>query len=199
VARVHRRVANVRRHHLHVLSTRLAKSHGRLVIEDLNVRGMTSSARGTVARPGHHVRAKAGQNRAVLDAGFAGLRRMLTYKCAWYGSRLVVADRWFPSSRRCSACGAIRELPRNERVYRCPSCDLVMDRDVNAARNLAWWAEAHDVACSARETQNGRGGAAAIRPLAGETSDEATTGTVLEPAGVTTDGRHRVGLPIVPA
>ena len=198
LARAHRRVGNVRRHHLHVLTTRLAQSHGRLVLEDLNVRGMSHSARGTVERPARNVRARAGQNRAVLDCGFAELRRMLEYKCRWYGSTLVVADRWFPSSKRCSGCGAVRaELSRRERVFGCGSCGLRLDRDLNAARNLSSWAEAHDVAASAAETENARGEAAAIRLAVGERLAEASTGTVPEPAGITTGGRHRSALPSV--
>ena len=133
LARAHRRVANVRRDHLHVLTTRLAQNHGCLVIEDLDVRGMSRSARRTREKPGSHVRAKAGLNRAVLDAGFAELRRMLEYKCAWYGSRLLVCDQWFPSSKRCSACGTVRlQLSRQERTFRCDGCGLHMDRDVEA-------------------------------------------------------------------
>ncbi|MBV8528736.1 MAG: IS607 family element transposase accessory protein TnpB [Candidatus Dormibacteraeota bacterium] len=198
LARAHRRVASVRRHHLHVLTTRLAQSHGRIVVEDLNVRGMIRSARGTLSQPRRRVRARAGQNRAVLECGFAELRRLLDYKCRWYGSTLVVADRWFPSSRRCSGCGTVRgDLPRRERVFRCGRCSLELDRDLNAARNLVRWAEAHDVAASAVETQNARGEAAAIRPPAGERLEEARTGPGPEPEGITTRGRHRSGLPNV--
>ena len=190
VARIHRRVANVRRHHLHVLTTRLAKSHGCIVVEDLNVRGMTRAARGTFAQPGRKVQAKAGQNRAILDAGFWTMRRMLAYKCRWYGSTLVVADRWFPSGKRCSACATIRaELRRRERVFHCDACGFTLHRDLNAARNLVWWADAHRVAASAAETENARGGSAAIRHRAGEGSDEARTGMGPEPAGVATGGR----------
>jgi putative transposase len=92
LAHIHARVGNLRRHHLDALTTRLAKSHGIVVVEDLNVRGMSRSARGTVEEPGRHVRAKAGLNRALADQGFRELRRMLEYKVRWYGSRLVVAS-----------------------------------------------------------------------------------------------------------
>ena len=157
LARAHRGVANVLRHHLHVLTSRLGQNHGCLVIEDLNVRGMSRSARGTRARPGSHVRAKAGQNRAVLDSGFGELRRMLEYKCSWYGSQLLVCDRWFPSSKRCSACGEVRvQLSRRERTFRCDGCALHLNRDVNAARNLVWWAETHQGTASAAGTGSAR-------------------------------------------
>ena len=201
LARAHHRVANVRRHHLHVLTTRLAKNHGCLVIEDLNVRGMSRSARGTRERHGCHVRAKAGLNRAVLDGGFAELRRMLEYKCAWYGSRLVVCDRWFPSSRRCSACGTLRpQLSRRERTFRCAACGLQLDRDLNAARNLVWWAVAHQGTASAAGTGSARTpdarGVAERSGTSGYCDAEAGTGAVPEPSSAT-GGHHRRGLHFV--
>ncbi|MGI9033704.1 MAG: RNA-guided endonuclease InsQ/TnpB family protein [Acidimicrobiales bacterium] len=108
-----------------------------MVVEDLNVAGMTASAKGS-----GHRRGKAGLNRAVLDASPAELRRQLAYKATWYGGRLVVADRWYPSSKTCSGCGRRKpSLPLSERTYRC-ECGLVIDRDLNAARNLAGLAEA---------------------------------------------------------
>jgi IS605 OrfB family transposase len=99
LARIHARVGYVRRHHIDALSTRLAKSHGTLVVGDLNVRGMSRSARGTVEEPGRNVSAKAGLNRSLADQSFGAVRRMLGYKCRWYGSHLVVAPRSFPSSK----------------------------------------------------------------------------------------------------
>lgn len=202
LARAHRRVANVRRHHLHVLTTGLTKNHGLLVIEDLNVLGMSRSARGTREQPGKHIRAKAALNRAVLDGGFAALRRMLEYKCAWYGSRLLVCNRWFPSSKRCSDCGTVRlQLSRRERTFRCAECGLHVDRDVNAARNLVWWAEAHPGTASAAGTGSACApdarGVAERSGMSGDGDGEAGTGTVSEPSS-TTGGRHQRGLPLVP-
>ncbi len=76
--------------------------------------------------------------RVVSDAAFGKLRRQLAYKATWYGTELVVADRWFPSSKTCSGCGALHgDLTLSDRVYECGSCGLVLDRDVNAAVNLA--------------------------------------------------------------
>ena len=201
LARAHRRVANVRRNHLHVLTTRLAKSHGRVVIEDLNVRGMSHSARGTAERTRRNVRAKAGQNRAVLDAGFRELRRMLEYKCSWYGAEVVVCDRWFPSSKRCSGCGMVRaQLSRLERTFRCGACGLQLDRDLNAAHNLVWWAEAHPSTASAAGTGSGdtpdARGVAERSGTSGDDDAETGTGTVPEPAGIATSGHHRPGLPL---
>jgi putative transposase len=195
LARIHARVRNLRRHHHHTLSTRLAKSHGAVVVEDLNVRGMSRSARGTVEEPGRKVKAKAGLNRSLADQSFGELRRMLEYKCRWYGSHLVVAPRFFPSSKRCSGCGVVcAELRLEERVFRCAACGLCLDRDLNAARNLVWWASvAQDVAGSAPETENARRGATAIRPPAGEGSAEARTGVVPEPTAPS-GGRILTGL-----
>ena len=133
LGRAHAKVASARTDGLHKLTTRLAKTHETVVVENLNVAGMTASARGS-----GHWRGKAGLNRAVLDAAPGELRRQLAYKAAWYGSRLVVADRWYPSSNTCSRCKTVKaKLSLSERTYRCERCGLVIDRDLNAATNLA--------------------------------------------------------------
>jgi len=134
-AKVHGTVARARADGLHKLTTRLAKSYPVVVVEDLNVAGMTASAGGS-----GHWRGKAGLNRAILDVAPAELPRYLGYKCSWYGSALVVADRWYPSSKTCSGCGWRKpSLPRSERMFCCgnTACGLVIDRDLNAALNLA--------------------------------------------------------------
>jgi putative transposase len=92
------------------------------VIEDLGVRNML----------GNHSLA-----RAISDAAWSDLRGMLQYKCAWYGRTLTVVDRWYPSSKQCSACGHLLDaLPLNTREWACPGCGTVHNRDVNAARNI---------------------------------------------------------------
>lgn len=99
----------------------LAKTYGSIGIEDLNVKGMTQNR--SLAR-------------SISDMGFGEFRRQLEYKTVWYGSRLVVHNRFFPSSKTCSNCGVVKEsLPLSERVFEC-DCGLVLGRDVNAARNL---------------------------------------------------------------
>ncbi|MFX1475854.1 MAG: RNA-guided endonuclease InsQ/TnpB family protein [Promethearchaeota archaeon] len=130
---LHVRVANIRRDALHKTTVWLAKTKSATIIEDLCVEGMLKNHR------------LAG---AVADAGFGELRRQLTYKTRWYGSRLHYAPRSYPSSKRCSRCGHIKEvMPLSLRVYRCEQCGLVLGRDLNAARNLLWllvaasWAE----------------------------------------------------------
>jgi putative transposase len=135
LARVHGRAARARADGLHKLTTRLAKNCPVVVVENLNVAGMTASAKGS-----GHWRGKAGLNRAILDVAPGELRRQLGYKCSWYGSALLVADRCYPSSKTCSGCGWRKpSLPLSKRMFRCDNelCGLVIDRDLNAALNLA--------------------------------------------------------------
>jgi putative transposase len=122
LARIHARVANVRADALHKATSDLAQRYETIVTEDLNVAGMTRNRR---------------LARAISDQGFAAVRRMLSYKTTWNGGRLIPADRFYPSSKTCSACGAVKaKLALSERTYVCESCSLTLDRDVNAARNL---------------------------------------------------------------
>src|SRR5690606_11071587 len=135
LARLHHEVAEQRSAHLHSITKKLATGHTVIAIEDLNVAGMVGSARGNADEPGRNVRAKAGLNRSILDASPGEFRRQLTYKTSWYGSQLDVCDQWFPSSKTCSACGAVKaKLSLSERVFICDGCGMVLDRDVNAAR-----------------------------------------------------------------
>lgn len=154
VGAIHARLAATRTGALHQVTARLAKQWAVVAIEDLNVAGMTSSARGTTTNPGKRVRQKAGLNRAILDASFGETRRQLVYKTGWYGSTVAVCDRWAPTSKTCSACGAAKTtLSLSERVYHCDVCGLTLDRDTNAARNIARWA----VASETGETLNAGG------------------------------------------
>ncbi|HAG83253.1 MAG TPA: transposase [Cyanobacteria bacterium UBA12227] len=122
IARLHRKIANIRKDTLHKLTSYLAKNHGRIGIEDLNVSGMLAN----------HKLAK-----AIADMGFFEFRRQLTYKCELYGSELVVVDRWFPSSKMCSGCETIKEtLSLAQRVFHCDHCGFEIDRDLNASINL---------------------------------------------------------------
>jgi putative transposase len=134
VARLHRRVASIRADYLHKLTTYLAKNHGSVVIEDLNVSGMLKN----------HKLA-----RAIADCGFGEFRRQLEYKCQRYGSELVIVDRFYPSSQLCSDCGHQQKMPLKERVYNCPSCGITLDRDLNAAINLSRTVGLTGIACGA--------------------------------------------------
>jgi putative transposase len=140
--RVHHRTAHLRRDAIHKLTTSLAREYGTVVVEDLNVSGMLGNRK---------------LARVIADAGFGEIRRQLAYKTTWNGGRLEVAGRWFPSSKTCSGCAAVKpKLPLRVRTYVCESCGLVIDRDVNAALNLAALVKRH-VAGSGPETRNGRG------------------------------------------
>ncbi|TVZ04983.1 transposase [Trebonia kvetii] len=144
LARQHARIANLRADALHKATTILAARYETIVAEDLNVAGMTRNRR---------------LARALSDQGFGTARRMLAYKTAWRGGRLVLADRWYPSTKTCSACGTVKaKLALAERIYRCDACGLVLDRDVNAARNLL------SLAASGAERRNAGGGT--VRPRA---------------------------------
>ncbi|MER7708851.1 RNA-guided endonuclease TnpB family protein [Kitasatospora sp. NPDC097605] len=138
VGRIQHQTAERRATGIHQLTKRLATGFATVAVEDLNVTGMSSSARGTAEAPGRRVRQKAGLNRAVLDAAPGELRRQLSYKTSWYGSRLAVLDRWHPSSKTCSACGTVKsKLSLSEREYHCTTCGLMIDRDLNAALIIA--------------------------------------------------------------
>jgi putative transposase len=138
VSRLHARVGNQRRDGLHKLTSALTATYGAVVVEDLNVAGMLKNRK---------------LARHLADAGFAEIRRQLDYKTAWNGGQLDIADRWFPSSKTCSACRTVKpKLSLATRIFTCEHCGLVIDRDLNAAINLQ-----HYVARSGRETRNGRG------------------------------------------
>jgi putative transposase len=141
IARLHARAADLRRELTHQASHAIVAGAGLIALEDLNVKGMSASAKGTAEQPGRRVKQKAGLNRAILDAALGEVRRQLTYKAAWHGRELVVVSRWAPSSKTCSQCGQVlAELPLRVRTWTCPACGSTHDRDVNAARNLLAWA-----------------------------------------------------------
>jgi putative transposase len=122
LAIAHKKVSDIRKDNLHKITTSLAKNHIQVVIEDLNVSGMLKN----------HKLAS-----AIADCGFFEFKRQLLYKCDWYGSTLIVVDRFYPSSQICSSCGNRQKMPLKERVYNCPNCKTSIDRDLNASINLA--------------------------------------------------------------
>jgi len=159
LAREHALVAQHRASTLHGITKTLATSHVVVAMEDLNVAGMTRSARGTVDEPGRNVSSKAGLNRSILDASFGEIRRQLAYKTSWYRSRSVPSGRFVPTSKMCSTCGAKKaNLPLSAREYHCHCCGIVMDRDVNAAKNVLCAALEHTDAPGRGESRNARGG-----------------------------------------
>ncbi|MFE9956859.1 IS607 family element RNA-guided endonuclease TnpB [Micromonospora sp. NPDC005299] len=177
LGRAHARVAHLRRDSLHKLTTRICQEHGAIVVEDLNVAGMLRNRR---------------LARHIADASFGELRRQLTYKTQWNGGRLIVADRWYPSSKTCSGCGAVKtKLALSERTYTCQTCGLTIDRDRNAALNLAALAAQFDTAGSGPVAARGADqktrvrGQVAVKREPG-TATAGQTGTV-SPQGETTD------------
>ncbi|WP_326777509.1 RNA-guided endonuclease InsQ/TnpB family protein [Streptomyces sp. NBC_01445] len=122
VARIHARIADRRRDALHKITTRLVRENQTLVIEDLTVRNMVKNRK---------------LARAISDAAWSQFRSMLEYKAAWYGREVITVDRFFPSSKLCSTCGALQDkMPLHVRTWTCDSCGTTHDRDVNAAKNL---------------------------------------------------------------
>ena len=145
LARIHARVANARANALHKATTALTREYETVVTEDLSVTGMTANRK---------------LARAVSDQGFGQARRMLAYKTEREGGTLVVAGRWYPSSKTCSACGWRKpSLTLAERVFACEQCGHQEDRDVNAARNLL------GLAASGAESINACGGTVRPRPV----------------------------------
>jgi putative transposase len=128
LARLHRKVKNLRRDFLHKQTTCLARTKPVIVVEDLSVRGLS---RGWLSR-------------SVADVGWGTFLRMLEYKAKWHGATLILAPRSFPSTRLCSRCGHLHgKMPLSQRVFRCEACGLEMDRDLNAALNLKAYGLAH--------------------------------------------------------
>ena len=159
VARIHARVANQRQDAMHKLTTWLTNKYSDISIEDLHVAGMVKN----------HSLAK-----HIADAAFGEFRRQLEYKAARAGARLRVVDRWFASSKTCSGCGSVKaKLSRSERTYRCDSCGLVLDLDLNAAINI-------QVAGSAPETLNAHG--ATVRRCGGHSGRATRVAVKCEPS-----------------
>lgn len=129
IQRCHARIANIRKHALHQVShhvTAKAKP-GTVVLEDLNVSGMLQNRR---------------LSKAISDVGFYELRRQIEYKAGWNGAKVEIADRFYPSSKTCAECGAVKPLLKlSERTFVCEACGAIVDRDLNAALNLAALAE----------------------------------------------------------
>lgn len=123
VAKLQERIANQRKDNLQKVTTELIRKYDTICIEDLNVKGMEQNSR---------------LAKSVTDASFSELRRELEYKAEWYGKKIAVVDRFFPSSQICSACGERFEGTKdlNIRKWTCPHCGTEHDRDVNAAKNI---------------------------------------------------------------
>lgn len=158
VARQHEHIANQRADFLHKTSHWLVESYGLIGIEDLNVHGMVKN----------HKLAK-----AISDAGWGEFKRQLLYKGEWYGSQVVVIDRFYPSSRECSACHhVLPELKLSMREWDCPVCGARHDRDINAAKNIKNQAKTR--AGIARSHADGEGASLAVKSEQSSVKSEAT-------------------------
>jgi putative transposase len=125
VARLHYRISNIRRYALNEVSNYLTvKAKPKIIVlENLNVNGMLQNRK---------------LSKAISDASFSELRQQVEYKAKWYGEKVVIADRFYPSSKTCSECGSVKPLLKlSERTFVCEQCGAVMDRDFNASLNLA--------------------------------------------------------------
>ena len=176
IRRTHAHAAAVRRDVLHKHTTRLARRHRVIVVETLHAAGMGSAG-------GAH---KRGLNRALADAALAEIRRLLGYKTRWYGATLVEADRYHPSSKTCSGCGRRKpNLTLTDRTYVCQHCGLMVDRDLNAAINLARLGGTGTGSSPAATHRGGHG--------RGATQETATT-PVVNAAGEEASTRHQQSL-----
>jgi putative transposase len=122
VAKIHAKITDSRKDHLHKLTTQLVRENQTIVVENLAVKNMVKNRK---------------LAQAISDVSWGEITRQLDYKCRWYGRNYLEIDRWFPSSKRCHNCGHISEkMPLNIREWECPNCGIHHDRDVNASKNI---------------------------------------------------------------
>lgn len=121
VRNIHNKIENTRLDFLHKISNSIAKNYDGVVVEDLNIKGMLKN---------HHLA------KAISDVSWSEFNRQLEYKCRWNSKYYIKVDRFFPSSKTCSRCGCIQEMPLSKRIFRCSNCGLIIDRDWNSSINL---------------------------------------------------------------
>jgi len=136
ISGIHHRIADVRSDFLHKLSSEISKNQAKVYVEDLNIRGMSSSAQGTKEEPGRNVRAKSGLNKSILDQGWGEFKRQLSYKLDWSGGELVGVNFRY-TSQKCSCCGHVaKENRRSQSKFKCQVCGHAENADINAAKNI---------------------------------------------------------------
>jgi putative transposase len=136
ISRLHHRIANVRSDFIHKLSTEISKSHAKVYVEGLQIRNMSTSARGTSEQPGINVKAKSGLNKSILDQGWFEFKWQLDYKLAWRGGTLAEVD-YRHTSQTCSCCGhTAKENRPTQAEFECLACGHKENADLNAARNI---------------------------------------------------------------
>lgn len=135
ITRLYTRIAAIRKDYLHKISTTIAKNHGTVVLEDLKVKSMTASAKGTKEAPGRNVKQRSGLNRSILDQGWGEFSRQIEYKLHWLGGRFLKVPAAY-TSQKCSCCGHTEAGNRNRQSFVCRSCGYQSHADINAARNI---------------------------------------------------------------
>ncbi len=136
ISGLHHTIANVRSDFLHKLSTGISENQARVYVEELKIRNMSASAKGTIEEPGRNVKAKSGLNKSILDQGWYEFRRQLDYKLCWKGGILVEVNPRH-TSQRCSSCGYTEKENRvSQAVFRCQACGHEENADINAAKNI---------------------------------------------------------------
>ena len=136
IQKLYRHIANKRKDEIHKITTQLAKNHSIIVLEDLEVRNMTKSAKGTIENPGKNVRAKSGLNRSILDQAWHMLQRFLEYKMAWRGGTVAYVNPRY-TSQRCSQCRHIaKENRKSQSQFVCVKCGYKAHADFNASKNI---------------------------------------------------------------
>lgn len=146
IAKVHRKIANARKDFLHKLSHAISKNHAMVALENLKVRNMSSSAKGTVDEPGVNVKAKSGLNKSILDQGWYEFRRQLDYKLEWLGGMLVLVPPQY-TSQTCPSCQHVHESNRKTRdAFSCVFCGHTDHADIVGAQNIL--ARAHKLLAS---------------------------------------------------
>ena len=136
IGRLHQTIANIRKDYLHKTTTIISQNHAMIVIEDLQVKNMSKSARGNLNKPGRHVKAKSGLNRSILDQGWFEFRRQIEYKQVWRGGDVLAVPPQY-TSQRCSCCGTVsKENRQSQAKFACIACGYQANADVNAAMNI---------------------------------------------------------------
>jgi putative transposase len=136
IAKLHHTIANVRSDFLHKLSTNISNNHAKVYVEELKIRNMSVSAKGSIEEPGRSVKAKSGLNKSILDQGWYEFRRQLDYKLFWRGGMLAEVNPRH-TSQQCSSCGhTAKENRVSQDVFRCQVCGHEENADVNAAKNI---------------------------------------------------------------
>lgn len=135
ITRLHSKIANMREDYLHKLTTEISKNHAVVVIEDLQVKNMSASAKGSIEAPGRKVKQKSGLNRSILDQGWHELGRQLEYKLNWLGGKLIKVPPQY-TSQTCNECGHVSTDNRKGTKFLCLSCGHEAHADVNAAKNI---------------------------------------------------------------